>query len=167
MSPCLCECNNGGNDKTKVKNISRIENISNQKSINSNKESKASSGICPRKSNVSSLFTKLSVGPELKSTSDSSRSIVKKDKSPVLNDACNGGIFPKISEEETSDYVTLNETYNASRSRNSTINSISALNMRCSTCNGTRFEPIRKKSLSQREMTYRCADCGTILNNFR
>lgn len=154
-------------DNTKMKNVLYIEDTSVNKNTNSNQGVKDSGGLCPRKSNVSNLFTKLSTGSDSKSLIDSSRSKVRNDKSPLMNDTNNIETFPRIAEEGESNHSPIGNTYSAPSSRNNTINNISALNLRCSTCNGTRFELIRKNSSSQGEMSYRCVDCNTILNNFR
>lgn len=156
-----------GDDSSKMKNTSHVENIFGDKNTNGNKGGKNSGGLCPRKSNVSNLFTKLSTGSDSRNMIDSSHSTVRNDKSPFMNGTSNIGMFPKIVEEGKGSHSIMGNTYSASSSRNNTINSISALNLRCSTCNGTRFEPIRKNPLGQREMSYRCIDCNTILNNFR
>lgn len=138
---------------TQVKKVSYIGNISTDRNDTSNiKIGKNSSGFFPRRSNVSSLFTKLSVGPELKSTIDSNHSNTKKDKISIFNDINSKVVFPKISEEWSNNNVIMSGIYSASSSRNSIGKSLSALNLLCSTCNSTRFEPTRQNSLSQRDV---------------
>lgn len=42
-----------------------------------------------------------------------------------------------------------------------------AAGLRCEVCNGTKFTALSNSAASAREAGYYCADCGTMLNNFR
>ena len=168
--------NNNSNNSILLTN----NNNNNNNSVNDNKEHNdnnnnisSNDSFCPKKGSFSSMFGKLN-GSDTDSKNgggDGDMSNHHQMKSPRLSR--NSGSFPRIMEEQDrrnnkKNLIDSKDNSNSnSSSRNNTINSLSALNLRCSTCNGTNFEPLGKNSLGQRDLGYCCVDCGTILNNFR